>query len=367
MCTWLVVESISYFTRNGNDVFCCFMDMKKAFDMVEHGMLFRKLLKRNIPLIFIRLLIFIYMSQTAWVKWKGTLSDAFSIVNGVKQGAVISAILFCIYIDDLMKELRRNRDGCWINDVFVGACVYADDVALLSPSIDGLQNMIDTCSQFANEHNLKFSTHSNPNKSKTKCMVFQHKKKELRKLKLNGEYLPWVSSVKHLGSTITNNIECRMTQDLTEKRAAYISKNNELLQEFFFAHPSTKIWINNVYNSSFYGSPLWDIHSKEFVKLEKSWNVSQRMMLNLPRTTHRYFLEPLSKTPHIIKSLKRRFINFIYKIRTSQKDVLRTVLHEIEHDCRSTTGRNIRNLLYETTSFFFKISTLILHHRYLKY
>ena len=37
MCTWLVVESVSHFLRNGNEVFSCFMDMKKTFDMVKKG------------------------------------------------------------------------------------------------------------------------------------------------------------------------------------------------------------------------------------------------------------------------------------------------------------------------------------------
>ena len=353
MCTWLVVETVSYFTRHGSDVNSCFMDMKKAFDMVKHATLFRKLIDRKVPLVHVRLFIIMYMNQEANVRWKGTLSDAFSIINGVKQGVVISAILFCIYIDDLIKVLRKNSDGCWIGNTFLGIIIYADDIVLLSPSLDGLQNMINTCCNYAKEHNLTFSTNEDPSKSKTKCMVFQKKKRVLRKLKLDKKDLPWVNSVKHLGSTITNNIECMMDQDLVEKRAMYISRNNELLQEFFFAHQKTKIWINNVYNTSFYGSPLWDIFSKNYIRLEKSWNVSQRIMLNLPRTTHRFFLEPLSETMHIVKSLKKRFINFISKIRESKKHVLRRVLHEIENDCRSTTGRNIRKLCLE-----YKVSKL---------
>ena len=228
------------------------MDMKKAFDMVKHGTLFRKLIDRKLPLVYIRLFIVMYMNQSAQVKWKGSLSVAFSIVNGVKQGAVISAILFCVYIDDLIKIIRRKKDGCWINDTFVGVIIYADDIALLSPSLDGLQNMIDTCNNYAKKHNLNFSTDVNPQKSKTKCVAFQRKRKALRKLKLDSKDLPWVNSVKHLGSTITNNIDCIMDQDITEKRAMYVAKNNELVQEFSFAHHKTKIWVNNVFNTSFY-------------------------------------------------------------------------------------------------------------------
>ena len=115
------------------------MDMKKAFDKVKHSILFKKLVERRLSPIFMRLLIVMYMSQTARVKWEATLSESFSITNGVKQGAVLSAILFCVYIDDLIKKLRKERTGCWIDGNFVGIIVYADDIVLLSPSFDGLQ------------------------------------------------------------------------------------------------------------------------------------------------------------------------------------------------------------------------------------
>ena len=329
MCTWLVVESIGHFTRNGSEVYTCFMDMKKAFDLVKHSLLFRKLVERKMPPIFIRLLLYMYMHQSAKVKWNGSLSDAFSILNGVKQGAVIFAILFCVYIDDLIKELRRKRDGCWINNRYVGIVVYADDIVLLSPSLDGLQNMVDTCCQYAKKYHLTFSTNDNPVKSKTKCMAFLRKERKLRNIKLNDKGLPWITSIKHLGSTINNNYDCNMKQDISEKRAAYIAKSNELNQEFHYADPGTKIWLNNVYNSSFYGAPLWDLYDRDFEKLEKSWNVSQRIMLSLPRRTHRYFIEPLSRTSHVSKSIKKRFLGFIDKVRMSRKEVLRCVLRTI--------------------------------------
>ena len=47
-CTWMVVETADYFLRNGSNVFCCMIDMKKAFDMVKHSVLFRKLLDRGL-------------------------------------------------------------------------------------------------------------------------------------------------------------------------------------------------------------------------------------------------------------------------------------------------------------------------------
>ena len=151
---------------------------------------------------------------------------------------------------------------------------------------------------------------------------------------------------KHLGTTITE--DNTMKQDIMEKRAIYISKNNELLQELHFGHPKTKIWVNQVYNTSFYGAPLWDVSSQEYKRLEKTWNVSLRKMMSIPRAAHRYFLEPLSGKQHVVKSLKRRFLNFVSKVVVSEKKVLRDMLHAIRHDCRSVTGKNLRTLRLES-------------------
>ena len=71
-----------------------------------------------------------YLSQTAKVRWGSAISAELEIQNGVKQETVLSAILFCVYMDGLLKELRRNRDRCWINNEYVGVIVYADDIAL---------------------------------------------------------------------------------------------------------------------------------------------------------------------------------------------------------------------------------------------
>ena len=192
---------------------------------------------------------------------------------------------------------------------------------------------------------------TDPSKSKTKCIAFLQQKRNLRNLDLNGKPLPWVESVKHLGTTITNTPGCRLDQDLLEKRALYIAKNNELHQEFYYTHPKTKIWINNIYNTSFYGAPLWDMFSRNFEKLEKTWNVSIRTMLSLPRNTHRYFLEPLSGSHHIIKSLRNRFLKFVSSIADGKKKVLRRVLEIVKNDVRSVTGRNLRYLKMRTVNF----------------
>ena len=83
------------------------------------------------------------------------------------------------------------------------------------------------------------------------------------------------------------------------KRAQYIQKNCEILQEFSFAHPLTKFKVYQIFNSHFYGSPLFDVFGRECQMLEKSYNVSIRMMFDLPRETHCFYIEKITDSPHL--------------------------------------------------------------------
>ena len=82
------------------------MDCTKAFDTVQHSKLFQKLVDAGLPSIIIRLLISIYQDQEANVRWRSGVSDNFKIKNGVRQGAILSPIIFCFYMNDLFGELR---------------------------------------------------------------------------------------------------------------------------------------------------------------------------------------------------------------------------------------------------------------------
>ena len=144
MCTWAAVETINYFLRNGTDVYACLMDMTKAFDLVRHSLLFKKLIAAVLSVIFVRLLLFIYINQFANVRWNGSFSNLFSVKNGVRQGAIFSGILYCFYTNDLFTILRRNMTGCWVNNVYMGILGYSDDNLLIAPSLDSLQEMVNT-------------------------------------------------------------------------------------------------------------------------------------------------------------------------------------------------------------------------------
>ena len=166
--------------------------------------------------IFIRLYCYIYVNQQYNVRWNNNFSHPFLVSNGVKQGAIISPAMFLCLIDTLIMRLRRSGLGCHISNIFVGCFIYADDIFLLSGSRNGLQSMVNICEKWATDHNMRFNTNKDVTKAKTKCIVFATKSRKdfLVPVILNGDSLPWVDNVKHLGNFLERNnsmnLDCRM-------------------------------------------------------------------------------------------------------------------------------------------------------------
>ena len=122
LCTGVLKNVVSRYIHRGSSVLGCFLDASKAFDLVNHGVLFRKLLGRGLPLSVIRFLSSWYHVQQVSVRWSQSLSDSFS----VSQGSVLSPVLFSVYLDELLEKLSNSGVGCHWGGSFVGALCYAE-------------------------------------------------------------------------------------------------------------------------------------------------------------------------------------------------------------------------------------------------
>jgi hypothetical protein len=117
------------------------------------------------PVQIVRTLIHLYTHNYVCTRWREAVSHYFAVTNGVKQGAVLSPILFCIYIDNLLKLLADTGVGCYIGSHFVGALAYADDIVLLAPTASAMRRLLAVCDEYSREYCISF------NVSKTKCLV----------------------------------------------------------------------------------------------------------------------------------------------------------------------------------------------------
>ena len=126
LCTAIYIETINNYINEGSNVYSCLLDASKAFDRVHWGSLFKILIERKVSFLFKRLLLDSYLRQLSCVSWGLFKSRNFSFINGVKQGGVLSPILFTLYIDKLLIRLKHAHIGCHKNNKFTGALSYSD-------------------------------------------------------------------------------------------------------------------------------------------------------------------------------------------------------------------------------------------------
>ena len=187
-------RTVDYYVRNGSTVNVSLLDFSKAFDNVHHGVLFQRLLDVGLPAGIVKLLARWYDGTYACVRWGSCFSACFNVTAGVRQGGVLSPVLFNVYVNSVIQRLQMSNCGCAIGSQFLGCIMYADDLVLLSPSVCDMQKMIDICVDEASCLNLKFNV--------KKSCVLRFGVRHLRHCKqitLNGKEIEYVSTARYLG------------------------------------------------------------------------------------------------------------------------------------------------------------------------
>ena len=164
-CVYSVIQNT--FCK-GKRLYCCFVDYLKAFDSVNRLCLWYKIAKLGVRGKLLNVLKSMYTSVKACIRFNGFNSEYFSNNLGVMQGEVLSPILFSFYVNDFEQEFINNGDTpVEFQDITLFLLMYADDMILMSESIDGLQNMLNTLSNYAKKWGLSV------NIKKTKIVVFR--------------------------------------------------------------------------------------------------------------------------------------------------------------------------------------------------
>jgi len=129
----------------------------QARHRVQYCKLFRLLIRPGLPACIVRILAVLYSSSQVRVLWAGLVLNNFPVSNGVKQGGVISRILFCVYIDDLLLRLSSSGVVYYLGLNFVGALAYADDIVLLAPTPSAMRVLLQICDSYAAEYDINFN------------------------------------------------------------------------------------------------------------------------------------------------------------------------------------------------------------------
>ena len=126
---------------------------------MRHDKLAEVMEKAGIPDLERRLIINLYWRQHAAVRWDGEVSREVGVERSVRQGCVISPILFNLYSEYMIKEAMENVEGIKLNGINITDLRYADDAVLEADKRKKMQKMTNrlnkTCKAYGMEINVK--------------------------------------------------------------------------------------------------------------------------------------------------------------------------------------------------------------------
>ena len=203
---------------------------------------------------------------------------------------------------------------------FFGVLCYADDVTLLAPTVNALQNLLDTCQHFGHEYDVSY----NPGKSL--CLQIGGLARQTRpSVTLNDSDIPWTDSAKYLGNII--NSQNNDSTDIKYKRNDFIARTNSVIVTYRSAsrEARTKVFVSKC--CSFYGSQAWRLDSRHVEDLHLCWRKAVRRLLNIPRNTRSALLPYLLSCKPFKHQLCVRFVKMLKSIQMSRNEKLKWLAH----------------------------------------
>ena len=179
-----------------------------------------------------------------------TVSSSSHVTNRVKQGGIISPVLYNVYIDDLSISLNNGGIGGHIGEETINHICYADDICLIALSSSAMQQLLNICHTYSTEQSLLY----NGNKSFTTC--FKHSTIKFTRpcFFLAGMKILIVALCKYLGVTVS---EHNCDNDLKRQMRKFYANANMLIRKVSRCSVNVKCYLFKTYCSTMYCSALW--------------------------------------------------------------------------------------------------------------
>ena len=238
----------------GQKVFCGFVDLEKAFDRVIRKDLWGILPGYGVSGTLLRAVQSTYVDCTACVRIDGGLSPWFGVNIGVRQGCVLSARLFILYLDSCLQRMKAANVGLRMGDLVVSCLLYADDAVLLAESPSQLQTLVTMMKDDCKLRGLQL------NAKKTKVMVFEREETRASvRITVDDVVLEQVDEIVYLGCAFSR--DGRYTADI-ERRATFGNSVNGALGKFLSSKTVSKRAQLAIHNAVLvptltYGSESW--------------------------------------------------------------------------------------------------------------
>ena len=196
--------------RDKNGVHAFFMEFRKAFDLVEHGILLRKLAEMNVTKGFWLWVRIFLDGRSQQVNVGGSLSSIKPCPAGVPQGSVISPTLFNVHVNDLENSVP--------DQLLINTCKYADDCTqdevVAQGTTSHMQEALEAMQTWAIESKMTI----NPKKTKDMWICFSNALSQPAPLVKGDDPIERVSAHKLLGVWYQDNLKWnRHVEEMVKK------------------------------------------------------------------------------------------------------------------------------------------------------
>ena len=266
-------------------LYVAYVDFHKAFDTVNRSTLWKILERNGVRGQMINILKSMYSSVRCRVRCSEGLSDPIDCLMGLKQGCKASSILFLYMIDEIAKEMKKcGKHGVQLmpDSTIIYMLMFADDIALLSDTVPGLQNQLNVLHQVSCSLGLVI------NAEKTKVVIYRmggHVAKHERWF-LGKERLEIVNSYKYLGMVLSTKLSSTAAQaDLAHRAKAGLVQIVKSLRKINSVNPLVffKLFDSRIQPMLLYSSEVWgfnDCQTIESVQVR-----GMKMFCNVPTAT----------------------------------------------------------------------------------
>ena len=306
-------------------LYMTFVDFEKAFDSVDRETIWKLMSHYGIPSKFINITKRLYEDSCCQVIHKGKLTSPFAVNTGVRQGCMLSPMIFLIVIDWIMKKTTaENNTGIqWTFTKKLEDLDFADDIALLSHRQQDAQSKLNRLAEEARKVGL------NINKRKTEVMRINN---ELdRPIQLDGEEIIDTDKFVYLGSVVNRDggTEEDIKSRINKARLAFNTLRPMWNSRALSLKSKVRIFNTNVKAVLLYGSETWRITKANTNRIQIFVNRCLRRLLKIkwPETLSCANLWEKTGQKPILGSIKGRKWKWIgHTLRRPEENVARQAL-----------------------------------------
>lgn len=322
------INTLRIITEQSNEfrspLYLLFIDFEKAFDKLWHAAIWQTLTHFGLPDKIKALIKLLYLSPTCCVLHNGHLSNSIAIQKGVRQGCVLSPLLFNMVLDAILDSALQNFKGItWGMTKKLCDLDYADDICLISHSHSDVQNMLISLNAAASRAGLKI------NIKKTKCMKLNNTCN--LPIILNNTVIEEVNEFCYLGSIITTNSDSDSDIDsrIAKARQAFGMLSGIWRSSIISQKTKIQLFNTNVKSVLLYGCESWAYTRTRINRIQVFVNKCLRSIFRIfwPNTISNADLwNKADQQPIENQIIKRKWGWIGHTLRRPNDDIARTAL-----------------------------------------